>query len=303
MSEFHVTFWGVRGGYPVPGEETVEFGGNTTCLQVCAGPHLIIIDAGTGIIGLGEKLAVQRARDGQPIRATLLFTHGHHDHTQGLSFFAPLQFPDSSFFIFGPRLSDASIQDVLTEALLPSSLPQTLSELLSVCTVQNVQDVQVLLLSEPDSPPLLKNLYKEAVFVPPWAVKIEMYLSHNHPKGGAMCYRIEYRGKRLVFATDTEGYEGGDTNLIAFARGADLLVHDAEYVDKEYTGPPFCRQGWGHSTWRIAVEVGQKADVKRLALTHHHANHDDEFMRQMERDAQSVFDRSFIVREGMTIAL
>ncbi len=303
MSEFHATFWGVRGGYPVPGEETVEFGGNTTCLQVCAGPHQIIIDAGTGIIGLGEKLAAQRARDGRPIRATLLFTHGHHDHTQGLGFFTPLRFPDSSFFIFGPRLSDASIHNVLTETLQPSALPLMLSELLSVCAIQDVQDVQVILLGEPGSQPLLKNPHKETVFVPPWAVKIEMYLSRNHPKGGAMCYRIVYRGKRLVFATDTEGYDGGDTNLIEFARGADLLIHDAEYIDEEYTGPPFSRQGWGHSTWRIAVEVGQKAGVKRLALTHHHATHTDEFMRQLEREIQLVFDRAFIVREGMTIDL
>jgi len=303
MSDFHVTFWGVRGGYPVPGAETVEFGGNTTCLEVRAGEHLIIIDAGTGIIGLGEKLATQRARDGRPIRATLLFTHGHHDHTQGLAFFAPLRFPDSEFFIFGPRMPDADIHEILTEALLPSMLPRMLSELLSVCKIQNVQDSQTILLTEPGAPPLLKNLHKETLFVPPWAVQVEMYLSRNHPKGGTMCYRIVYRGKRVVFATDTEGYEGGDTNLIEFARGADLLIHDAEYVDQEYTGPPFSRQGWGHSTWRIAVQVGQMAGVKRLALTHHHANHDDTFMRRMERDAQATFDRAFVVREGMTVTL
>lgn len=112
-------------------------------------------------------------------------------------------------------------------------LPRTSSELLSICEIQNVQDAQTILLTDPNAPPLLKNLYKESLFVPSWAVKIEMYHSRNHPKGSTLCYRIAYRGKSMVFATDTEGYAGGDTRLIEFARGTDLLIHDAEYVDKE----------------------------------------------------------------------
>jgi ribonuclease BN (tRNA processing enzyme) len=130
-----------------------------------------------------------------------------------------------------------------------------------------------------------------------------MYYSLNHPKGGSMCYRIAYGGKRLVFATDTEGYEGGDARLIAFARGVDLLIHDAEYTDQEYVGPPFSRQGWGHSTWKMAVEIARKAGVKRLALTHHHADHDDAFLRGVEREAQSLFPEAFVAREGMTVEL
>jgi len=106
-----------------------------------------------------------------------------------------------------------------------------------------------------------------------------------------------------VCATDTEGYPGDDGLLIEFARGADLLIHDAEYTDAEYAGPPISRQGWGHSTWRAAVAVGVKAGVRRLALTHHHARHDDETMRDIERQAQDLFAGSFAAREGMTITL
>ncbi len=303
MSTFTVTFLGVRGGYPVAGPKTVEFGGNTTSLQVQAGPHLIIIDAGTGVIGLGKQLAAQRSQDGKPVRAIMLFTHGHHDHTQGLAFFEPLCFSDSVLHIFGPRMPDAGLEDVLREAMAPTVFPFQVEDLMRACRIKNVHDRQAIVQSRPDLPPLVVDSSRIEGFVPPWAVVIKMYHSHNHPKGGAMCYQIEYRGKRLVFATDTEGYEGGDTSLIQFAEGADLLVHDSEYTDIEYTGPPFCRQGWGHSTWRIAVEVGQKAAVKRLALTHHHANHDDAVIREIERQAQAVFPQTFAVREGTTVEL
>ena len=118
-----------------------------------------------------------------------------------------------------------------------------------------------------------------------------------------MIYNIRYRGKSLVFATDTEGYEGGDQRLIDLAQDADLLIHDAEYTESEYTGPPRVRQGWGHSTWLMAVEVGQKAHVKRLALTHHHARHDDATMRRIEQEAQAILPQAFVAREGTTIVL
>jgi ribonuclease BN (tRNA processing enzyme) len=118
-----------------------------------------------------------------------------------------------------------------------------------------------------------------------------------------MIYSIRYQGKNLVFATDTEGYEGGDQRLVDLARDADLLIHDAEYTEREYSGPPLVRQGWGHSTWHAAVEVGQMASVKRLALTHHHAPHKDGKMRAIEREAQVVLPQAFVAREGMTLLL
>jgi phosphoribosyl 1,2-cyclic phosphodiesterase len=302
-TEFAVTFWGVRGGLPVPGSGTVEFGGNTTCLEVQAGLHLIVIDAGTGIIPLGAKLMAKRARDHRPILGTMLFTHGHHDHTQGLAFFAPLQSSDNVFHVLGPRVFGQDLQEVLTRATLPSTYPAALDQLRGMHSVRNVHENEMIVLVQPGSPPVVRDLDLGYPYVPPGAVKIRPYHSSHHPRGGSVTYRIEYRGKRLVFATDTEGYKGGDRRLINLAQEADLLIHDAEYTDREYTGPPLVRQGWGHSTWKMAVEVGQQAQVKRLALTHHHARHDDTFLRNIEKDVQAAFPHAFFAREGMTVAL
>lgn len=302
------TFWGVRGGLPVPGRATVEFGGNTTCLEVRAGSHLIVIDAGTGIIGLGAKLEAERTRSGRPIAGTLLFTHGHHDHTQGLALFAPLRFGDSCFHILGPQVFGLSLKEVLKRATVPSIYPTTLDQLQGRCTIRDVRENQSIVLLQPGSAPVVYDPDVGCPFIPPGAVHIQIYHSCHHPRGGSLIYRIEYSAdsgppKKLVFATDTEGYEGGDQRLIRLAREADLLIHDAEYTDREYTGPPLVHQGWGHSTWRMAVEVGQQAQVKRLALTHHNAQHDDAFLRDVEQEAQAVFSQAFVAREGTTIEL
>ena len=136
----------------------------------------------------------------------------------------------------------------------------------------------------------------------PDAAKVWVYHSSSHPKGGSLCYMIEYHGKRIVFATDTEGYIGSDTLLGRFVEGVDVLIHDAEYTDREYVGPP-SRQGWGHSTWNMAVRVGQRACVKQLVLTHHNAKHDDAFLTELEQTVREHFPNAMVAREGMTLSL
>ena len=140
---FSVTFWGVRGGYPKPGPTTNQFGGNTTCLEVRAGHHLIIIDAGTGIIGLGEKLMAQHQADGKPIVATILFTHTHHDHTQGFPFFVPSRLGSSVLHIFGPKVLHQDLEAVLARAMLPPVFPVTLDELRSLRVIRNISETRL----------------------------------------------------------------------------------------------------------------------------------------------------------------
>jgi ribonuclease BN (tRNA processing enzyme) len=123
-----------------------------------------------------------------------------------------------------------------------------------------------------------------------------------HP-GGVFLYRVEIGDKKLVVATDTEGFVGGDRRLIQFAHEADLLIHDAEFTSEEYIHGVPSKQGWGHSSWEMAVEVAQAAGAKRLALTHHNASHDDAFLDDVERQAQAVFPGAFVAYEGLTLNL
>jgi phosphoribosyl 1,2-cyclic phosphodiesterase len=300
--KFLLTFWGVRGGYPKPGPETNKYGGNTTCLEIQAGEHLIIVDAGTGIIALGNQLATRHRESGKPIVATMLFTHTHHDHTQGYPFFAPALLGSTVLYIFGPRAFHEDLESVLARSMLPSVFPVTSEDLQSLRITRNVSVSDMIVLQESESAPQVCNIHRESGNCRSSEVAIRILRSYAHPQG-VLVYRIEMGNKRIVVATDVEGYAGGDRRLIRFARGADLLIHDAEYDTDEYADPDFPRQGWGHSTWGMAVEVAQAAGVKKLALTHHNVHHDDDFLDEMERKAREVFPASVMAYEGLTLEI
>ena len=300
---FSVKFRGVRGGYPMPGPSTNRVGGNTTCLEVRVGGHLIIIDAGTGIIGLGREMVAQYQVDRVPIVVTILFTHTHHDHSHGFPYFEPTRLADSTYYIFGPKMLHEDLEAALAKAMLPPTFPLDIEELASMRFVRNVRESEMIALSHDWTEPRVFNVYRDKPELPAEAVKVRLMRSHAHPQGGVFIYRIEWRDKNLVFATDTEGYHDWDKRLTRFAYGADLLIHDAEYTEEEYLDPVRPKQGWGHSTWQMAVEVAKAAEVKQLALFHHNALHDDDFLEAVEKEAQAVFPSTVLAREGLTIEL
>jgi phosphoribosyl 1,2-cyclic phosphodiesterase len=295
---FTVRFWGVRGSYPVPGLSTLLFGGNTACVEVRVGEHLVILDAGTGIIGLGRKLA----RQNDPVVATLLFSHTHHDHTQGFPFFEPADRESTVLYMFGPRDFGQSIEESLGRAMLAPTFPIRINDLKSLRLIGNFTDESQVLLLGNDHECRLENVHHRGHDIPPEAVQIHLLRSYAHPNG-VNVYRISWQGKSLVYATDTESYVGGDTRLIAFARDADLLIHDAQYMDDEYVAAIESKQGWGHSTHSMALAACKQASVKRLAFFHHDPSHCDEQLLRIERSCQSEFPQCFMAAEGLTLTL
>lgn len=297
-----ITFWGVRGSYPAPGPHTARVGGNTPSVQVRAGNHLIILDAGTGAIGLGHAMVEQYRADQKPMVATLFFTHTHHDHTQGFPFFTPTHYPSTRLYVFGPKTLHQDLEEVLSRAMLPPVFPITLDELPCLRVMRNLQEGEAIVLNAGDSEPHVLVERDESPQEIPAHVAVRLLRSHAHPQG-VFIYRIEHGGKSMVFATDTEGYVGGDQRLIEFARGADLLIHDAQYTEAEYTSDTTPKQGWGHSTWQMAVGVARAAGVQQLALFHHDPTHSDDMLAELEKEVQSVFPQALLAREGMTIEL
>ncbi len=299
-SEFNVTFWGVRGGHPVPGESTYRYGGNTTCVEVRVGGHIIVFDAGSGIIPLGDKLLKEARADQKRLTILLLLTHTHNDHIEGFPFFRPAYLPTTTLNIYGPRLFPNDLEDVLKRSMMAPRFPVSLDDMPCEWRIGFMRNQEMLVLTEPDAMPQVYHTVRDrsTVDVPEDVVKIMSLRSSSHPNG-VMFFRVSYKHKSMVFATDTEGYIGGDQSLIRFARDADLLIHDAEYTPEEY----LTHQSWGHSSWEMACDIADQANADQLVLTHHHDRHDDDFFDELTKVVQEERPGTTFAREGITIDL
>ena len=304
-NEMKVRFWGVRGSYPTPGESTVKFGGNTASVEVQAGNRTIVLDAGTGIIPLGRELARTtpalaggaRERAGEIL---LLFSHLHHDHTQGFPFFVPAYVPNAQLHIFGPGGTPETLSQVLEHNQSFETFPVSLRDMAASKDIQSVRESQVIVW---DGAGVRVTESGEG-----WgneAIVIRIHKSYAHP-GGVYVYRVTWRGKSVVYATDTEGYVGTDRRLAQFARQADVLIHDAQYSDEHYWGQLAgfpSTQGYGHSTVTMACEVATSARIGQLILFHHDPSYSDEMVSNMETFAKEKFGAAQAAYEGQEIVL
>jgi len=286
--DFTVKFWGVRGSYPTPGANTVKFGGNTACVEVNAGGRTIILDAGTGIIPLGRELAKR-----QNLELLLLFSHLHHDHTQGFPFFVPAYMPKALLHICGPGGTAETVRHVLEHNQSSDTFPVSLQDMASNKDIRSLRESQIILWDE-DGVRVVESSPNPS----PEAVVIRIQKSHAHP-GGVYHYRITYQGKSIVYATDTEGYIGTDRKLVNFARDADVLIHDAQYSEDDYIG----KQGFGHSTAAMAGEVAASAETGQLILFHHDPSYSDDWVAAQERAAKNIFPDSCAAFEGLSLTL
>jgi len=298
---FIVRFWGTRGSYPVPGPHTVHYGGNTTCVEIQVGRHTLIIDSGTGIINLGRELVRYSAENGnRPIHITLLFTHTHHDHTQGFPFFAPALIGKSTLNILGPHTFEQSLDEVLHTVVLTPNFPVSLKDMPSLKVFHSLRANQALLIGPETGHIRICNVYLDYIDPSPELVRVRILKSYAHPGSGVYVYRVEWQGRSVVFASDTEGYTGVDRRLAAFANQTDLLIHDAQYTQEDYLNG---KQGWGHSTPEMACEVARMSNARRLVLFHHDPLYDDEKVAEIERAAQQLFQPTIAAYEGLEIVL
>jgi phosphoribosyl 1,2-cyclic phosphodiesterase len=304
QNDLCIRFWGVRGSYPVPGPDTVRFGGNTACVEVQAGPHTIILDAGTGIIKLGADILRRAAVEGSPsVVVTLFFTHMHHDHTLGFPFFGPAYLGSSTLHIFGPKVFETDLEEALSNAMLPPNFPLMLHELPSVKILRTISAEDRIVLG-PDPAAVQVVASDPAADVRRLdEVEVRVLHSYAHPRDGVHMYRISWRGTSVVYATDTEGYAGVDQRLVEFARGTDVLIHDAQYRLEDYADARRPKQGWGHSVPAMVCAVAEACGARQLVLFHHEPTYDDATVAAMEAEAQHLFPQVVSAYEGMEVRI
>jgi phosphoribosyl 1,2-cyclic phosphodiesterase len=286
-------FWGVRGSIPSPGDKTLKYGGNTTCIEIRTDENdLIVLDAGSGIFQLAQTLFPEL-----PMTIHLFFTHTHWDHIQGLPFFIPHFIPGNTLRIHGAYdpVGQKSIREVLAVQMSYSYFPVREAELKAE---------------------LIYNTLKERQIVQIGETKISNILM-NHPVLN-FGYRVDCHGKSLFFTGDHEQLyniydpEDGDYEeyeqfmneknraIIDFMSGVDVLIADTSYTLEEYPA----KKGWGHSTFDANIQMAREAGVKKLYFTHHEPTRSDAdlervFQEALERNLRQPGDPEFILaREG-----
>ena len=234
--------WGARGSIPVSGKDYLRYGGNTTCLEIRNNrDDILLVDAGSGIREAGNSFLADGRRD-----FTLLLTHAHWDHIMGFPFFKPLYRHDATINIWGCPFAQDSIREMLARVMFAPYFPIKYDDIHANVTYAEI---------------CIETYQLGDLTITPIAL--------SHPNQGTG-YKFSEAGKSFVFLTDNElglQHEGGLSydNYIEFCRGADLLIHDAEYLDEEYPK----RRGWGHSTIEQATSLALDAGVKQLGLFHH----------------------------------
>jgi len=272
-----IKFYGVRGSLPVCGREFERYGGNTTCIRVFRekANRIAIIDAGTGIRNLGKEL-ISKGISQNIIN--ILFSHFHWDHIQGLPFFAPAYNGHQRIGILamGRKGKIKNLKAIFSMPMQKEYFPVEL----------DTMGAHFEFLTPGD---------RETFF----GANIIAIPQHHMYPGGSYGFRIEDEELTLVVCTDVEHINGIDENIVNLARNADLLIHDGQYTSDEYKK----FRGWGHSTWEQAVEVAIRANVKKLIVTHHDPDHDDDFLDVIEKECQKLFPNSIFAKEGMEVSV
>lgn len=275
------TFWGVRGSTPCADKENMEYGGNTTCVQIHLPERdeILIFDSGTGIRKLGHQLIEQDC----DLNGRIFITHPHWDHIQGFPFFPPLHNTSNRFHIHMPAQQEGSCKEVISGHFSKTFFPVAMDML----------DAHLSFVNQPP-----KRLPYEGY-------EIE-FIKANHSINTAI-YKLHVDGRQLVFAPDNElvpeKYCNNPEQMVRiadFISGADLLIHDAQYNLQVYEE----KQGWGHSPWEEVVRVAMQKKVRKLYLTHHDPEADDkQLMRldeHLQREYGSHFEAIELAKEGQT---
>ncbi len=286
-ASIRLKFWGTRGSIPTPGPDTVRYGGNTSCIELRHGGHILIFDAGSGIRTLGSELTNEFGS--RHICVHLFVSHTHWDHIQGFPFFSPSYVAGNRISIYSVHGAGKPLEKVFLGQMDGDYFPVLLSDMAAELKFFEMKD---------------------EVKIGPLVVDLEHL---NHP-GLSVAFRVRVEGETIVYMTDHEPFyrlhpgdfgERAEQRITEFARGADLYIREAQYTESEYA----MKKGWGHSTYHDAIRSAVQAGVQRLAIFHHEPAHTDKFMdRMMEECKQTVQANNhslecFAAKEGDVIEI
>jgi phosphoribosyl 1,2-cyclic phosphodiesterase len=268
-----LTFWGVRGSIPAPGRDTIRYGGETTCLEIRAGEHTVVVDCGSGVRHLGRHLMKRGVAT-----VDVLFTHTHMDHICGLPFFCCAYDPRVEVNLWAGHIPPGgTLEEIVERMMSPPIFPVATSAL------NNTR---------------FRGFRQGALITLDCGMEVRT-ARLNHP-GNCCGYRFDWKGSSIAVVTDHEhGNAAIDAAVADFVSGADIMIYDAMYLQAEY--PRFV--GWGHSTPTMALELAARAGVRQPVVFHHDPSRTDDALDTIRSDLQREMPTAEVAREGMTLTL
>lgn len=264
-----LSYWGTRGTLPVPGQGSLKYGGNTSCVSIQVDDEpLIIFDAGTGIKKLSDHLFASGIKR---LTAKIFVSHPHWDHINAFPFFGALFVVGNEIEVLGPAHSGTSMRAIMSSQMDDIYFPVTIREF--------------------GARVFFRDLHEESLAV--GKIQVETLLL-NHP-GNCLGYRATYNGKRICYITDNEIFPPGSPNhdpdfekrLVTFIHGTDILITDSTYLDEEYPK----KTGWGHSCINEVARIAHMAQVKSLHLFHHDPDQNDNMIDRKLDQARQKLDQ------------
>lgn len=272
MSKGYIKFWGVRGSNPTPDKNKMEYGGDTSCIEVrTSNNELIILDMGTGIRNLGNKILSDNT---YPKTIHILLSHFHWDHIMGFLYFSPFYDKSYTFNVYGFN-KHTPTTSFSKKILDPTFWPVSMDMLNANINFFDLDGEDLII----DSKTYIN------------------YINHSHPNT-ATSYRINTDGHAIVYTTDCEHPQKNlNDNVVEIAKNADILVHDSHFSNEDLKK----HKGWGHSSSGKAIDVAKKANVKKLALFHYNPSYDDNTVLNLEKDSKKEFENTIASKQGLQI--
>lgn len=260
----YLKFWGTRGSIPVPGYKTVKYGGNTPCVELRTDTNnIFILDAGSGIRELGKHLK----GEGFKKVITILLTHYHWDHIQGIPFFLPLYSEHNKIIFVGESDKESSIENLLSGQMNDHYFPVKINQVKSHIDFENISSGSLRVFNDIQLQAIRAN--------------------HSSP---ALAYKIFISGKTIVYMPDNElnikshkfsasfdEITNLNAELIHFCKNCDYLIHDTFYDENSLVS----KEGWGHTSYIILAYFSILANVKNLVLFHYNPDYDDNKMDEI----------------------
>jgi phosphoribosyl 1,2-cyclic phosphodiesterase len=272
--DFTVKFWGARGSIPVSGPGFSRYGGDSSCVEMRCGEHLLLFDAGSGLKRAGLRIEQEGLK-----RLDMFFSHCHWDHIFGIPFFMPFYRSSMKARIWSGHLAGVMTTHEMLAGIMKAPYFPIAPEIF-------IADIEY------------KDFKPGDVLHPHDGIVINT-ASLNHPNG-AVGYRVEYQGKYACYVTDTEHVPGKlDQNVLKLIDEADLVIYDAAFEEKEM--PRY--RGFGHSSWEEGVRLCRAANAKKLAIFHHSPLREDDELDKIGKDAKTKFPGAFIARQGQVVKL